>query len=133
MAERVERLVGGRLDGGFVGTFHRWALVLLRRHGDRVGLPRDFAILDGDDQRTIVAQAMAAEGVPESSFPPRTVLAAISAAKNQLLTPDAYAREAQDFFRERVARVYRRYQSLVAQASGVDFDDMLMLSVRLLD
>jgi DNA helicase II / ATP-dependent DNA helicase PcrA len=133
MRDRAERLLDIWPLPAFVGTFHRWALVLLRRHGDKVGLPRDFAILDGDDQRAIVTQAMAAEGIPESSFPPRTVLAAISAAKNQLLTPDAYAREAQDFFRERVARVYRRYQGLLARASGVDFDDMLMLAVRLLD
>jgi len=61
------------------------------------------------------------------------VLAAISAAKNQLLDPDAYARGANDFFRERVARVYRRYQGLLRQASGVDFDDMLVLAVRLLE
>ena len=133
MRDRAERLLDLWPLPAFVGTFHRWALQLLRRHGDRVGLPRDFAILDGDDQRAIVAQAMAAEGVPETSFPPRTVLAAISAAKNRLLTPDAYAKEAQDFFRERVARVYRRYQGLLAKASGVDFDDMLMLAVRLLD
>ena len=131
--DRAERLLDLWPLPAFVGTFHRYALVLLRRHGDRVGLPRDFAILDGDDQRALVTQAMAAEGVPESSFPPRTVLAAISAAKNRLLDPDGYAREAQDFFKERVARVYRRYQGLLRQAAGVDFDDMLMLAVRLLD
>ena len=133
MRDRAERLLDLWPLPAFVGTFHRYALVLLRRHGDRVGLPRDFAILDGDDQRALVTQAMAAEGVPESSFPPRTVLAAISAAKNRLLDPDGYAREAQDFFKERVARVYRRYQGLLRQAAGVDFDDMLMLAVRLLD
>jgi DNA helicase-2/ATP-dependent DNA helicase PcrA len=133
MRDRAERLLDLWPLPAFVGTFHRYALVLLRRHGDRVGLPRDFAILDSDDQRSLVTQAMAAEGVPETSFPPRTVLAAISAAKNRLLDPDGFAREAHDFFRERVARVYRRYQGLLRQASGVDFDDMLMLAVRLID
>jgi DNA helicase-2/ATP-dependent DNA helicase PcrA len=132
MRDRVERLLDIWPLPAFVGTFHRYALTLLRRYGDRVGLARDFAILDADDQRTIVAQAMAAEGVPESSFPPRALAAAISSAKNRLLTPDAYAREARDFFGERAARVYRRYQALLAQASGVDFDDMLVYAVRLL-
>ena len=133
MRDRAERLLDVWPLPAFVGTFHRYALTLLRRYGDRVGLARDFAILDGDDQRAIVSQAMAAEGVSEASFPPRSVLAAISAAKNQLLDPDGYARLAQDFFRERVARVYRRYQGLLRQASGVDFDDMLVLAVRLFE
>lgn len=133
MRDRAERLLDVWPLPAFVGTFHRYALGLLRRFGDRLALPRDFAILDADDQRAIVAQAMAAEGVPEASFPVRSVAAAISGAKNRLLDPDGYAREAHDFFRERVARVYRRYQSLLRQAAGVDFDDMLLLAVRLFD
>jgi DNA helicase-2/ATP-dependent DNA helicase PcrA len=132
MRERVERLLDLWPLPTFVGTFHRYALTLLRRHGDRLGLSRDFAVLDADDQRSIVVQAMAAEGVPEASFPPRALTAAISSAKNRLLSPDAYAREARDFFGERAARVYRRYQALLRQASGVDFDDMLVYAVRLL-
>jgi len=131
MRDRAERLLATWPFGAFVGTFHRYALRLLRRYGDRLGLPRDFAILDGEDQRSILVRAMADEGVPEASFPPRSVAAAISAAKNQLLSPEAYAGEARDFYRERVARVYRRYQALCRQASGVDFDDMLVFAVRL--
>jgi len=131
MRDRVERLLNLFPLPTFVGTFHRYALTLLRRYGERVGLPRDFAILDADDQKRLVTQAMAAEGVSETSFPPRTLLAAISGAKNRLLSPAQYERQAKDFFEQRVAQVYRRYQSLVAQASGVDFDDMMSLAVRL--
>ncbi len=131
MRDRVERLLDLFPLPTFVGTFHRYALTLLRRYGERVGLPRDFAILDADDQKRLVTQAMAAEGVSETSFPPRTLLAAISGAKNRLLSPAEYERQAGDFFEQRVARVYRRYQALVAQASGVDFDDMMSLAVRL--
>ncbi len=131
MRDRVERLLNVFPLPTFVGTFHRYALTLLRRYGERVGLPRDFAILDTDDQKRLVTQAMQAEGVSETSFPPRTLLAAISGAKNRLLSPAQYEREARDFFEQRVARVYRRYQSLVAQASGVDFDDMMSLAVKL--
>ena len=132
MRDRVERLLELFPLPTFVGTFHRYALTLLRRHGERVGLARDFAILDTDDQKRLVAQAMAAEGVPESSFPPRSVLAAISGAKNQLLSVEAYERNASGFFEQRVGRVYRRYQALLREASGVDFDDMMTLAVRLL-
>jgi len=133
MRDRAERLLATWPLTAFVGTFHRYALRLLRRYGDRLGLSRDFAILDTEDQRSILTRAMADEGVPEASFPPRSVAAAISAAKNQLLSPEAYAGDARDFYRERVARVYRRYQALCRQAAGVDFDDMLVLAVRLFE
>ena len=86
MRDRVERLLGdlaARRPSSAPST--AIALVLLRRYGDRVGLARDFAILDDADQRALVQQAMAAEGVSETAFPPRAILSAISAAKNRLL------------------------------------------------
>ncbi len=87
MAERVERLVGGRLDGGFVGTFHRWALELLRRHPGAAGLPRWFAIIDGDEQRTMVGKALKELGLDATEHPPRTVLARFSREVNALPGP----------------------------------------------
>jgi DNA helicase-2/ATP-dependent DNA helicase PcrA len=133
MRDRTERLLATWPLATFLGTFHRYALVLLRRYGERVGLARDFAILDDADQRAIVQQAMAAEGVSETAFPPRSILSAISSAKNRLLSPDAFERTAQDVFSQRVARVYRRYEALRKKASGVDFDDLLFGAVRLFE
>jgi DNA helicase-2/ATP-dependent DNA helicase PcrA len=131
MRDRAERLLATWPLATFLGTFHRYALRLLRAHGDRIGLARDFAILDEGDQKTIVAQAMAAENVSETAFPPRALLAAISSAKNRLLSPDAYEKSAHDVFSQRVARVYRRYEALRRKASGVDFDDLLVGAVHL--
>jgi DNA helicase II / ATP-dependent DNA helicase PcrA len=133
MRDRAETLLATWPLPTFLGTFHRYALRLLRAHGDRVELARDFAILDDADQRALVAQAMAAEGVAESAFPPRAVLAAISSAKNRLLGPDLYEAQAHDVFSHRVARVYRRYEGLRRKASGVDFDDLLLYAVRLFE
>ena len=133
MRERTEALLGRFPLPVFLGTFHRFALRLLRRYGERLGLARDFAILDTDDQQKLVRQALLAEGLAETSFPPRSVLAAISGAKNRLVGPEAYEREARDFYSQRIARVYHRYQALLAAAAGIDFDDMLALAVRLLD
>ncbi|GMU63952.1 MAG: DNA helicase [Acidobacteriota bacterium] len=133
MRDRAERLLETWPLPTFLGTFHRYALQLLRAYGDRVGLARDFAILDEGDQKSIVQQAMTAEGISETAFPPRAVLSAISSAKNRLLPPDLYEKTAHDVFSQRVARVYRRYEGLRKKASGVDFDDLLMLSVRLFD
>ena len=132
MRERVERLLGAQSLGSFVGTFHRFSLGLLRRYADRIGLPRDFAIFDSSDQAGLVKQAIELEGMSETQYPPRSVLAAISSAKNRMLDVAAYERGASDFWSRSVSRLYRRYQGLLAQASAVDFDDMLLWSVRLL-
>jgi DNA helicase-2/ATP-dependent DNA helicase PcrA len=133
MRDRAERLLAQWPLPTFLGTFHRYALRLLRAYGDRLGLARDFAVLDDADQRAIVKQAMETEGVSESAFPPRALLAAISSAKNRLLTPDLYEKTAHDVFSQRVARVFRRYEALRRKASGVDFDDLLLYAVRLFD
>jgi DNA helicase-2/ATP-dependent DNA helicase PcrA len=132
MKERVEDLLQIFPLPTFVGTFHRFCLSVLRRYGERAGLKRDFAILDADDQVALMKKALAAEKIPESSFPPRSVLGAVSAAKNKLLTPDAYEKQAAGFFEQRVARAYRRYQGLLGESSAVDFDDMIALAVRLI-
>jgi len=132
MRERVEELLGIYPLPTFVGTFHRFALVLLRRYGERVNLKRDFQILDTSDQLSLVKQALASEGLSEKAFSPRSVLAAISSAKNRLLEPAAYESAAQNFFEKKVALLYRRYQGLLGQASAVDFDDMISLSVKVL-
>ncbi len=133
MRERIEKLLGVWPLPAFVGTFHRFALGLLRRHGERVGLRPDFAIFDADDQEALVKKALAAEGLSEGRFAPRAVLAAISSAKNRLLPPDAYEAGAGNFFERHVAAVYRRYQGALGQAGAIDFDDMLALAVRLLE
>ncbi len=132
MRERVEDLLGIFPLPTFVGTFHRFSLVLLRRYGDRLGLARDFAILDTADQLNLAKQAIEAEELSDKSFTPRSVLSAISSAKNRLLTPDDYAAEAENFFQRKVVGIYRRYQGLLHAVSGVDFDDMIALAVRLL-
>jgi DNA helicase II / ATP-dependent DNA helicase PcrA len=132
MRDRVEALVGGQPQGAFVGTFHRFALTLLRRYGERVGLPRDFAIFDAGDQRSLVRKAIELEGLSDTAFAPRSVLGRISSAKNRMLDPGAYEAQAEDFFSRKVAGIYRRYQGLLLQAAAVDFDDMLFWAVRLL-
>jgi DNA helicase-2/ATP-dependent DNA helicase PcrA len=112
MRDRVEELLGIYPLPTFVGTFHRFALVLLRRYGERVGLKRDFAILDTTDQLKLVKEAIEAEGLSEKAFTPRSVLSAISSAKNRLVTPDGYESEATGFF---VRAYVCRIRKLVAE------------------
>jgi DNA helicase-2/ATP-dependent DNA helicase PcrA len=132
MRERVEDLIGIHPLPTSVGTFHRYGLLLLRRYGERVGLRRDFHILDAADQLGLVKEALGAEGLSETAFSPRSVLGQISAAKNRLIDAAAYESRAQNFFEKKIATLYRRYQGLLGQASGVDFDDLIGLAVKLL-
>jgi DNA helicase-2/ATP-dependent DNA helicase PcrA len=132
MRERVEKLLELYPLPTFVGTFHRFSLRLLRRYGERVGVQPGFAIFDRADQLSVVKKALAEEGLAEGAYEPRKMLAAIGRAKNRLLGPEAYESQAAGFYEQKVAQVYRRYQGKLVQASGVDFDDMLRLAVKLL-
>jgi DNA helicase II / ATP-dependent DNA helicase PcrA len=132
MRERVEDLLNLHPLPTSVGTFHRYGLMMMRRYGERVGLRRDFHILDGSDQIGLIKEALTAEGLSETAFSPRAVLSNISAAKNKLIDPAAYESRAQNFFEKKVAVLYRRYQGLLHAASGVDFDDLIALPVKLL-
>jgi DNA helicase-2/ATP-dependent DNA helicase PcrA len=129
MAERVERLAGGRLDGGFVGTFHRWALELLRRHPEAAGLPRHFAIIDGDEQRALVLKVLKELRLDAAEHPPRTLLARFSREVNSCRDPAGLGARAGD---ELAPQVWERYRALKAAAGVVDFDDMLIRALALL-
>jgi DNA helicase-2/ATP-dependent DNA helicase PcrA len=131
MRRRAEHLLGASPLGAFVGTFHRFALGLLRRYHREVSLPRDFAIFDTGDQLTLIKKALELEELAESAFPPRAVLSQISSAKNRLVSTEGYEAAADDFYTRRVALVYRRYQGLLREAAAVDFDDMLFQAVQL--
>jgi DNA helicase-2/ATP-dependent DNA helicase PcrA len=132
MRHRVETLLGRSQTGGFVGTFHRFGLGMLRRYAERAGLRPGFTVFDDGDQIALVKRALEEEGLQEGAYPPRTMLARISDAKSRLLDPESYAASTSGFFEERVERVFRRYEHLLRRASAVDFDDLIALPVRLL-
>ena len=133
MAGRVEALVGGSLRGGFVGTFHRFALQLLRTHPREAGLPPRFAIADEDEQRTLVERVLKRLNVPSSRLSPRAGRSRISAAKNAMLTPEQLVSRARGSDERLIAEVYEAYQDELRTAGAVDFDDMLLGAVALLD
>jgi DNA helicase-2/ATP-dependent DNA helicase PcrA len=133
MAERVEALVGGSLRGGFVGTFHRFALQLLRTHPREAGLPPHFAIADEDEQRTLIERVLKKLDVPSSRLSPRAARSRISAAKNAMLTPEQLVSGARGSDERLIAEVYEAYKNELRTAGAVDFDDMLLGAVALLE
>jgi DNA helicase-2/ATP-dependent DNA helicase PcrA len=125
MRDRAERLAGAELRGAFVGTFHRWALDLLRRYPEPVGLPVRFAIADSDDQRALMTTILKEVGLDPRDHPPRTVLGRISRHVNRCCKPD-------DLDDPVLAQLWRRYTEVKRSAGVVDFDDMLLLALELL-
>ncbi len=131
MAERIRVLVGEGLTGGFVGTFHRFALQLLRRYPRQAGLPERFAIADEDDQRRLLDGVLKKLGIPSTQLSLRAARARISWLKNTSL--DAASAVAKLLDANPLGEVYRAYEEELQRAGAVDFDDMLLRAVRLLE
>ena len=132
MRERIEELLGIYPLPSFVGTFHRFALRLLRRYGPKVDLPRDFSILDTQDQLNVVKKAQKAAQVPEDAFRPRAILAPSRRPRTSCWVRRSTAARPTTSSRARWRGVYQHYQSLLRESGAVDFDDMIRLSVQLL-
>lgn len=130
MRQRVEAILGGRLDGLSIGTFHAICARLLRVEADHTPYERDYVIYDTDDQLSAIKQVLAELNVDSKKFNPGRVLGAISTAKNELIEPGDFV--SRDYFGEIVMRVYPRYQSLLVSSNAMDFDDLLMQTALLL-
>jgi DNA helicase-2/ATP-dependent DNA helicase PcrA len=116
----------------WLSTFHSLCARLLRREAAAAGLPRDFAIYDDDDQVAAIKLAMGKLQINDDTLTPRNVLSRISYAKNHAQTPEQMRAEAIDQDGRRVADLYSAYESLLKQSSALDFDDLLLRSVRML-
>ena len=132
MKERIARLLGRAPAGMWVGTFHAIGARVLRTAPHLVGRTATFTIYDQDDTQSIVKRVMERHKLNVKQFTPRGVHAAISDAKNALVTPDEYANLAMDPFSRAAAVVYRDLGEALRVANAVDFDDLLVLPVRML-
>lgn len=133
MRDRVLALVGSEGEGIWVATFHSTCVRILRREIAKLpGYTRSFVIYDAGDQLTLVKQCLKELDLDEKKFAPRAVLAAISDAKNKLMGAEAFAASASDYFAEKAASVYTVYQRRLVSNNALDFDDIILLAVRLL-
>ena len=131
MKERLEQLLGQAIESLTLGTFHAICARILRREGKAIGLESSFVIYDEDDQLRLVKQVLEELNLEPKQYAPQALRSAISAAKSRLISPEDYARWVSSYFEEIVHRVYQRYQQLLRQSQAVDFDDLLMKTVRL--
>jgi DNA helicase-2/ATP-dependent DNA helicase PcrA len=134
MRSRVNKLVKDlNLDAedSTICTFHSLCARILRREGQHLGLSLSFLIYDETDQLSLMKKVMENLGIPKTKFNPRSILSAISAAKNELIGSKTYQTYARGYFTETVARLYPAYQQALREAQAVDFDDLLTLIVKL--
>ena len=116
----------------WMGTFHGICVRLLRQDGNTIGITPNFVIYDEDDRQGLIKQAMKELSISGDQVKPRSVSAAISSAKNELVNPDEYAASAHYPNQQAIARIYTRYEALRQAAGALDFDDLLIETVRML-
>lgn len=132
MRERVDNLVGFGSESIWVSTFHSMCVRILRRHIDLLGFDTNFTIYDTDDQKTLMKDICKLLQIDTKLFRERSLLAAISQAKNELVTPEEFRIQAQgDFSRQKIASVYEEYEKQMRANNALDFDDLLVKAVQL--
>ena len=132
MRERVDKIAGSEGGSVWVSTFHSTCVRILRRHIDRLGYDNNFTIYDADDQKTLIKEICRKMNIDTKKVKERALLAQISHAKDELLTPDEMEMNAgADFNQKRAAQVYREYQAALRRNNALDFDDLICKTVEL--
>ena len=133
MRERVDSLVGFGSESIWVSTFHSMCVRILRRFIDRLGYDNRFTIYDTDDQKTLMKEVCKKVAIDTKVFKERSLMSAISSAKNELILPDEFELNAGgDFAKLKIAKVYREYEAQLKANNALDFDDLLVKTVQLL-
>lgn len=133
MRERVDSLVGFGSESIWVSTFHSMCVRILRRFIDRLGYDNRFTIYDTDDQKTLMKEVCKKVAIDTKVFKERSLMSAISSAKNELILPDEFELNVGgDFAKLKIAKVYREYEAQLKANNALDFDDLLVKTVQLL-
>ena len=130
MKERVFKLVGEVKDIQ-ISTFHSFGLYIIKRHYNLLGYERNFTILDGDDSLVLVKNIVKEMGLNTDDYNPKAIRNKISGAKNELVYPEEYEKYAGTDFEEIVCKVYKKYEERLKNNNSVDFDDLLILPIKL--
>ncbi|MGX4670442.1 DNA helicase PcrA [Cerasibacillus sp. JNUCC 74] len=131
MKNRVSRLVGAESEYMWVSTFHSMCVRILRRDIDRIGYNSNFTILDSSDQLSVIKQILKNLNIDPKKFDPRAMLGQISAAKNELITPEVYNKQVGNFYERQVGQIYEAYQKMLVKNHSLDFDDLIMQTIHL--
>ena len=134
MRQRVDSLVDFGAESIWVSTFHSMCVRILRRFIERLGYENRFTIYDTDDQKTLMKEVCRKVDIDTKVFKERSLLSAISSAKNEMILPDEFELNAGgDFGQQKIAKVYREYEAQLKSNNALDFDDLLVKTVQLLE
>ncbi len=134
MRQRVDSLVAFGAESIWVSTFHSMCVRILRRFIERLGYENRFTIYDTDDQKTLMKEVCRKVDIDTKVFKERSLLSAISSAKNEMILPDEFELNAGgDFGQQKIAKVYREYEAQLKSNNALDFDDLLVKTVQLLE
>lgn len=133
MKDRVARLLGKSGEDVWVSTFHSMCVRILRREVDAIGYARNFTILDSSEQLTLMKRVLKELNIDAKKFDPRSILGVVSHAKNQLQTPEDYAQMIGSYFEDVAAKCYSAYQKELRNNQCMDFDDLIMNTIRLFE
>ena len=122
-----------RTQDTLIATFHSMCVRILRRDADHIGYNRNFTIVDPGEQRTLMKRILKELNVDPKKFTERTILGTISNSKNDLVTAESYAKNANDLYTEIVAKAYKRYETELKRSESMDFDDLIMNTILLFD
>ena len=131
MRRRVVELVGADAGRMWVSTFHAACVKMLRRNADRIGYGRSFSIYDDGDSRRLVEHVLDDLGIDQRRFPPRAVLGVISSAKSDMVDVAAFDERGGTIYERRIAQAYAEYERRLVAANAMDFDDLLVRTVRM--
>ena len=132
MRERVDNIVGFGAEQIWVATFHSTCVKILRRYIDKLGYDTGFTIYDTDDQKTVIKEICKRFQIDTKQLKERTIMSAISSAKDQLISPLEYELNAfGDYQKKKIASVYKEYQIVLKRSNALDFDDLIMKTVEL--
>ncbi|MDR4434783.1 DNA helicase PcrA [Bacillus tequilensis] len=133
MKERVESILGPGADDIWISTFHSMCVRILRRDIDRIGINRNFSILDTADQLSVIKGILKERNIDPKKFDPRSILGTISSAKNELTEPEEFSKVAGGYYDQVVSDVYTDYQKKLLKNQSLDFDDLIMTTIKLFD
>ncbi len=136
MRERIDNLVGYGSESIWVSTFHSTCVRILRRHIDRIGFDTNFTIYDADDSKTVMKDICKRLNIDTKMYKEKSLLAAISSAKDELISPEEFALRAvnaRDYAKRKQSEVYREYQETLRKNNALDFDDLIVKTVELFE
>lgn len=131
MKERINGILGGAADEIWISTFHSMCVRILRRDIDRIGINRNFTILDTTDQLSVIKGILKDKNIDSKKFDPRGILSAISSAKNELIDAKQYGKYTGNYFENIVSDVFEEYEKRLLKNHSLDFDDLIMKTIQL--